>query len=41
MDSSLSATKSRVMWARRRLFARLNKDPRTKDWTRDFGGQEP
>ncbi len=32
MDSGLSATKSRVMWARRKLFARLSKDPRTRDW---------
>lgn len=32
MDSGLSATKSRVMWARRKLFARLAKDPRTRDW---------
>ena len=30
MDSSLSATKSRVMWARRKLLARLAKDPRAK-----------
>jgi RNA polymerase sigma-70 factor, ECF subfamily len=28
MDSGLSATKSRVMWARRKLLARLSKDPR-------------
>lgn len=32
MDSGLSATKSRVMWARRRLFARLRKDPRFREW---------
>lgn len=31
MDSSLSATKSRVMWARRKLFARLQKDPSMRD----------
>lgn len=28
MDSGLSTTKSRVMWARRKLFGRLSKDPR-------------
>ncbi|HEY6882287.1 MAG TPA: RNA polymerase sigma factor [Polyangiales bacterium] len=28
MDSGVSATKSRVMWARRKLLARLSKDPR-------------
>ena len=32
MDAGLSATKSRVMWARRKLFARLAKDPRAQDW---------
>jgi RNA polymerase sigma-70 factor (ECF subfamily) len=28
MDSGVSTTKSRVMWARRKLYARLSKDPR-------------
>jgi RNA polymerase sigma-70 factor (ECF subfamily) len=32
MDAGLSATKSRVMWARRKLYARLAKDPRAQDW---------
>jgi RNA polymerase sigma-70 factor (ECF subfamily) len=32
MDAGLSATKSRVMWARRKLYARLGKDPRAQDW---------
>ncbi len=32
MDSGVSTTKSRVMWARRKLFARLAKDPRARDW---------
>jgi RNA polymerase sigma-70 factor, ECF subfamily len=30
MDSGLSTTKSRVMWARRKLYARLSKDPRAR-----------
>jgi RNA polymerase sigma-70 factor, ECF subfamily len=30
MDSGLSATKSRVMWARRKLLAKLSKDPRAQ-----------
>jgi RNA polymerase sigma-70 factor, ECF subfamily len=30
MDSGLSTTKSRVMWARRKLYARLGKDPRAQ-----------
>jgi RNA polymerase sigma-70 factor (ECF subfamily) len=30
MDSGLSTTKSRVMWARRKLLARLAKDPRAQ-----------
>ncbi|HEX5658162.1 MAG TPA: RNA polymerase sigma factor [Polyangiales bacterium] len=30
MDSGLSTTKSRVMWARRKLHARLSKDPRAR-----------
>jgi RNA polymerase sigma-70 factor (ECF subfamily) len=37
MDASLSATKSRVMWARRKLFARLRKDPRTSAWLEEYG----
>jgi RNA polymerase sigma-70 factor (ECF subfamily) len=41
MDSGVSTTKSRVMWARRKLFARLAKDPRTRDWVNELGGQEP
>ncbi|MDB4987692.1 MAG: polymerase sigma factor RpoE [Myxococcaceae bacterium] len=42
MDASLSATKSRVMWARRKLFARLLKDPRAREWAHDLtGGQVP
>lgn len=32
MDSGVSTTKSRVMWARRKLFARLAKDPRAREW---------
>lgn len=32
MDAGLSTTKSRVMWARRKLFARLAKDPRAREW---------
>jgi len=38
MDSGLSATKSRVMWARRRLFARLRKDPRFREWLEQLDG---
>jgi RNA polymerase sigma-70 factor (ECF subfamily) len=38
MDSNLSTTKSRVMWARRKLFDRLRKDPRTEDWLSEYGG---
>ncbi|MET0285065.1 MAG: RNA polymerase sigma factor [Polyangiales bacterium] len=30
MDSGVSTTKSRVMWARRKLYARLSKDPRAQ-----------
>lgn len=41
MDAGLSATKSRVMWARRKLFARLAKDPRARDWIDEAGGMEP
>lgn len=37
MDSNLSTTKSRVMWARRKLFDRLRKDPRTLDWLSEYG----
>ena len=37
MDAGLSATKSRVMWARRKLFARLDKDPRTRTWASEMG----
>lgn len=33
MDAHLSTTKSRVMWARRKLYARLAKDPRTREWS--------
>ncbi len=38
MDAGISATKSRVMWARRKLFARLAKDPRACDWIDEAGG---
>jgi RNA polymerase sigma-70 factor (ECF subfamily) len=41
MDSNLSTTKSRVMWARRKLFARLEKDPRTSSWLGEYGGKQP
>lgn len=41
MDCNVSTTKSRVMWARRKLFARLSKDPRTRSWLDEYGGQEP
>ncbi len=41
MDSSLSATKSRVMWARRKLFARLAKDPRSRDWLEEVSEFAP
>lgn len=36
-DSSISATKSRVMWARRKLVARLSKDTRTRSWLAEYG----
>lgn len=36
MDSGVSTTKSRVMWARRKLFARLAKDPRARDWASEL-----
>jgi RNA polymerase sigma-70 factor, ECF subfamily len=32
MDAGVSTTKSRVMWARRKLFARLAKDVRAREW---------
>jgi RNA polymerase sigma-70 factor (ECF subfamily) len=41
MDSNLSTTKSRVMWARRKLFARLAKDPRMSGWIAEHAGEEP
>ena len=42
MDANLSTTKSRVMWARRKLFARLTKDPRARAWLAEYGaGDEP
>jgi RNA polymerase sigma-70 factor (ECF subfamily) len=40
MDSGLSATKSRVMWARRKLLARLAKDPRAQGFGDESGEQE-
>jgi RNA polymerase sigma-70 factor (ECF subfamily) len=36
MDANLSTTKSRVMWARRKLFARLRKDPQTRTWLGEY-----
>jgi RNA polymerase sigma-70 factor (ECF subfamily) len=42
MDANVSTTKSRVMWARRKLFARLGKDPRARTWLAEYGaGDEP
>jgi RNA polymerase sigma-70 factor (ECF subfamily) len=41
MDTNVSTTKSRVMWARRKLFARLGKDPRTRGWIAEYGGEQP
>lgn len=41
MDAGVSTTKSRVMWARRKLFARLGKDPRTRGWAAEYGGEQP
>ena len=38
MDASLSATKSRVMWARRKLYARLSKDPRAQGLVAGIAG---
>ncbi|MFT3927645.1 MAG: RNA polymerase sigma factor [Myxococcales bacterium] len=40
MDSNLSTTKSRVMWARRKLFARLRKDPQARHWLAEYGEAE-
>ncbi len=37
MDSSVSTTKSRVMWARRKLSARLTKDARARTWLIEYG----
>jgi len=37
MDSNLSTTKSRVMWARRKLLARLRKDPQARHWLAEYG----
>jgi RNA polymerase sigma-70 factor (ECF subfamily) len=41
MDTNLSTTKSRVMWARRKLFARLSKDPAARTWLAEYGGETP
>jgi RNA polymerase sigma-70 factor (ECF subfamily) len=41
MDANLSTTKSRVMWARRKLFARLRKDPQTRTWIDEYEGETP
>jgi len=41
MDTNLSTTKSRVMWARRKLFARLSKDPAARAWLAEYGGEAP
>jgi RNA polymerase sigma-70 factor (ECF subfamily) len=40
MDAGVSTTKSRVMWARRKLFARLSKDPRARAWIAEYGGEQ-
>ncbi|MET0343997.1 MAG: RNA polymerase sigma factor [Polyangiales bacterium] len=37
MESNLSTTKSRVMWARRKLLARLARDPRAREWLGELG----
>lgn len=37
MDSNLSTTKSRVMWARRKLLARLRKDSQARHWLAEYG----
>lgn len=36
MDAGVSTTKSRVMWARRKLFARLAKDARAREWFQEL-----
>jgi RNA polymerase sigma-70 factor (ECF subfamily) len=36
MDSNLSTTKSRVMWARRKLLARLRKDAQARHWLAEY-----
>ncbi len=36
MDANLSTTKSRVMWARRKLLARLRKDPEARHWLAEY-----
>lgn len=41
MDTNLSTTKSRVMWARRKLFARLSKDPAARTWLHEYEGEAP
>lgn len=42
MESNLSTTKSRVMWARRKLLARLAKDARAREWLHELGaGDSP
>jgi RNA polymerase sigma-70 factor (ECF subfamily) len=41
MDANLSTTKSRVMWARRKLFARLRKDPETRGWISEYESETP
>ena len=40
MDTNVSTTKSRVMWARRKLFARLSKDPAARTWLQEYGAEE-
>jgi RNA polymerase sigma-70 factor (ECF subfamily) len=40
MDANLSTTKSRVMWARRKLLARLAKDPQARNWLAEYGEAE-
>lgn len=39
MEAGLSTTKSRVMWARRKLLARLAKDPRAREWLEELTGE--
>jgi RNA polymerase sigma-70 factor (ECF subfamily) len=41
MESGVSTTKSRVMWARRRLFERLQKDPRGRELLAAHGEDAP